>query len=210
MALSKRLLALANLVEDNSNIIDVGCDHALLDIYLTKNRNVNCIASDISLECIKGANNNILKEGLEGKIKTYCCDGIPDVDLSNIDAVIIAGMGTNNILKILDKKDVKRCIIQTNKNIYELRKYMMLNNYIIENELIIYDKGKYYNIIDFRKGNKKYNEFELHFGPFLLKDDNKEYKKYLVKKYTKIKNDKKSIFEKIKLQIFINKIKKYC
>ena len=32
--ISKRLKAIADLVPDNCTICDVGCDHALLDIYL--------------------------------------------------------------------------------------------------------------------------------------------------------------------------------
>ena len=32
--ISKRLEAISSLVPINSNIIDIGCDHALLDIYL--------------------------------------------------------------------------------------------------------------------------------------------------------------------------------
>ena len=32
--LSKRLEAISSLITKNSNIIDIGCDHGLLDIYL--------------------------------------------------------------------------------------------------------------------------------------------------------------------------------
>ena len=35
MNISKRLRAIGDLIEDNSFILDVGCDHALLDIYVT-------------------------------------------------------------------------------------------------------------------------------------------------------------------------------
>ena len=42
--LSKRLKAIVSLVETNE-IIDIGCDHALIDIYLT-NKGYNCTAID--------------------------------------------------------------------------------------------------------------------------------------------------------------------
>ena len=46
--ISKRLLAIARMVDKSSSIIDVGCDHALLDIYLSQNKQIkNVIASDI-------------------------------------------------------------------------------------------------------------------------------------------------------------------
>ena len=47
MILSKRLEIVATLVDVGSRVIDVGCDHAYLDIYLTKNNNNKCIATDI-------------------------------------------------------------------------------------------------------------------------------------------------------------------
>jgi len=37
MKLSKRLKAICDFVPNNAEIIDVGADHALVDIYLTKN-----------------------------------------------------------------------------------------------------------------------------------------------------------------------------
>ena len=36
--LSKRLKEIANLMDKNSVIADIGCDHALLDIYLIQNK----------------------------------------------------------------------------------------------------------------------------------------------------------------------------
>ena len=36
--LSKRLKEIANYIPDNIKMVDIGCDHALLDIYLYKNR----------------------------------------------------------------------------------------------------------------------------------------------------------------------------
>ena len=37
MRINKRLKSVANFILEDSNVIDVGCDHALLCIYLTKN-----------------------------------------------------------------------------------------------------------------------------------------------------------------------------
>ena len=36
--LSKRLSAIASFVSNNAVIADIGCDHALLDIYLSKKK----------------------------------------------------------------------------------------------------------------------------------------------------------------------------
>ena len=70
MRLSSRLKAIAEFVSDGEKIIDIGCDHALLDIYLYQNRKkVKIIASDIHEGALKQAEKNIKKYELEKKIK---------------------------------------------------------------------------------------------------------------------------------------------
>ena len=36
--LSPRLKQIAEYINDNSNMVDIGCDHGLLDIYLIQNK----------------------------------------------------------------------------------------------------------------------------------------------------------------------------
>ena len=49
MKISNRLKLIASFVDDNSYVIDVGCDHALLDIFLVQTKkNIKTIASDIN------------------------------------------------------------------------------------------------------------------------------------------------------------------
>ena len=48
--ISKRLETISSLVPINSSIIDIGCDHALLDIYLIEKKIAKkAIASDINI-----------------------------------------------------------------------------------------------------------------------------------------------------------------
>ena len=64
MKISKRLKTISEFIDDNCNIIDVGCDHALLDIYLFKNKkNIKLIASDIGEGPLEQAEKNIKKYG---------------------------------------------------------------------------------------------------------------------------------------------------
>ena len=207
MKLSIRLQAIADLVKENTKIVDVGCDHGLLDIYLTKEKNVKCIASDNKQSCLDNAINNIKKYNLDDKIETILSDGLEKIDVNKLDTVIISGMGTTTILEIVKNKDIKHMIIQSNNNLYELRKEITKLGYYIENEDVVLDY-KYYVIIEFKKGYKKYSNFELKYGPILLKKDKKEYFNYLYNKLNDIKkkNRKLSIIEKY----HINKLKKYC
>ena len=76
MKLSKRLEAVATLVDVGKRVIDVGCDHAYLDIYLTLNNENKCIATDINEKALNSAINNIKKFNLEDKIETKLTDGL--------------------------------------------------------------------------------------------------------------------------------------
>ena len=47
--LSKRLESIAKYINEDASIADIGCDHALLDIFLAiKYKNLKIIASDIN------------------------------------------------------------------------------------------------------------------------------------------------------------------
>ena len=49
MKINNRLKMIGDLVQANSFCLDVGCDHALLDIYLVhRNKNIKAVASDIA------------------------------------------------------------------------------------------------------------------------------------------------------------------
>ena len=48
MKINERLKKVGDLVDTNSSILDIGCDHALLDIYLVKEDKIKkAVASDI-------------------------------------------------------------------------------------------------------------------------------------------------------------------
>ena len=77
MKINNRLKKIGDLVEANSFCLDIGCDHALLDIYLAKqNKNIKAIASDIKEGPLQQAKNNIKREHLENKIETRLGDGL--------------------------------------------------------------------------------------------------------------------------------------
>ena len=63
--LSDRLKAIVKFVDKKDNIVDVGCDHGYLSIYLIENKLVNkVIASDINQNALNSAINNIKKSKL--------------------------------------------------------------------------------------------------------------------------------------------------
>lgn len=178
MHLSKRLTVIANMIDNANLIYDVGCDHAHLDIFLAK-KGFNCVAIDVRNNIIEKVKNSVKIQNLEDKIEVKLNNGLNDINIEDNDIVVLSGLGTKTILKIIKNKAVKRLIIQSNDNLYLLRLTMMNNNYCISDEKIVYEDGKYYIIIKFEAGHTKYSFFELLLGPCLLKEKNKIYISYL-------------------------------
>lgn len=203
MNLTKRLNAIVSLIDEGTNVIDIGCDHALLDIYLTLNNKNKCIASDINENALKGAKNNIKKYNLEDKIKVIVSDGLKNIDIPSNNTIVICGMGTNtilNILKICDINKIDNLTIQSNNDLYLLRKSLVKLGFYIEKEINLEDKNKYYTIIKLKKGKRKYNYFEYHYGINLK---NKEFIQQLINKNKKIifNLPKKYLIKKLKYKI---------
>ena len=207
--ISKRLKSLVKYINKNDKIIDIGCDHALLDIYLIKNKYVNTIiVSDISSNALKQGIKNIKKYNLDNYIETRLGNGLNVLNNNDyIDTIIISGMGTYTILDILNNKyleNINKLIIQSNKDYDILREKVCNLGFIIDKEEVILDNDKIYINIVFIRGKSNLSKEEIIYG---TKDMiNKEiYYRYLLDKYKKIyllSKDNK-LKEKIK---YINKM----
>lgn len=197
--ISKRLEAISSLVPINSNIIDIGCDHALLDIYLYQKKISNkIIASDINANALNNAKENIKKNNLNDYIETRLGNGLDTLNKEdNIDTIIISGIGAHTIVGILKNNKIKldninTIIIQSNTKLEFLRREVTKLNYRIEDEIMVEDNKKIYTIIKLIKGNKKYTKKELYFGPILLKKKDK-----LFIESTKLELQKLNIYLKL-------------
>ena len=187
--LSLRLSSLTKFVNYNDKIIDIGCDHALLDIFLVKSDLVKIIiASDINVQALNSGIKNIENEGLSDKISARLGDGLNVLtDKDNIDTVIISGMGTNTIMGILNNdhlKDINKLIIQSNNDHTMLRKYVTKLGFFIKSEEYFQDNKKNYINIVFVRGNKKYSKIDLTYGPILK--HNKPYLEFEINNIEKI------------------------
>ena len=191
--LSLRLLTIAKLIRPNAKVLDVGTDHAYLPIYLKTNKLVkSVIASDVSANALEGARKNLEKFG-ETDIKLILSDGLNEVK-DEYDTLVISGMGTYTICNILKDKELPQYIIlSSNNNLEELRTFMNNIKYKIKKEVCVLDKGKYYDIISYEKGEERLSKKVLRYG----KSHDKKYYKYLY-------NNEKRIFKELN---FKNKIK---
>ena len=193
--ISLKLKAIAFFVEKNDKVVDIGCDHAYLCVYLAQNNLCeNIIASDINENALNNAINNLKKYNLTKKVKCILSDGLDNIDTKNIDTVVIAGMGTKTIKHILSNKEklknIDKIILSSNNDHYLLRKFMQKNNYKLVDEKIIYEKKHYYVISKYEKGKQKLKKSQLMFG--IRKKENIEYYNYLL-------NENKILLKKIPL-----------
>ena len=169
MIINKRLKEVGELVEDNSSFLDIGCDHAFLDIYLAGDKTKkfkSIVASDNKEGPLEHAKNNIRQHKLTDKIELRLGNGL-DIYTSDINTIVISGMGGRNIIGILKSHEEYLKTIDT--------LVLSPNNYQIDVRSYLTKKGYYiYQIMRFKKGKKKYTKKEIFFGPILLtkKDTN--------------------------------------
>lgn len=173
MKINARLKTIGDLVEKDSICLDVGCDHALLDIYLVHRKaNIKTIASDIAQGPLDQAKKNIEREHLEDVIETRLGSGL-ETYTDEINTIIISGMGGRNIIGIF-KDNIKKLnkvetlIISPNNYQEDVKRFLCKHGFYIQNEEFVKDKKFIYQIIIFKKGKKRYSKKEYFFGPIFL------------------------------------------
>lgn len=183
MKLNDRLKKIGDLVEANSFCLDVGCDHAFLDIYLVqKNKNIKAIASDVAEGPLNHARENIRKYHMDDKIECRLGNGL-DTYSDGINTIIISGMGGRNMIGIFKDhmevlKKVDTIILSPNNYQEDVKRFLCKHHFYISNEELI-RTGKYiYQILVFSKGHKKYSKKDYFFGPVLLEKKDQLFYEY--------------------------------
>lgn len=183
MKINDRLKHIGDLVEASSFCLDIGCDHAFLDIYLVKqNKNIKAIASDIAEGPVKQARENIKREGLEDTIEVRLGNGL-DTYSDEVNTVIIAGMGGRNMIGIFKNnmkvlKKIDTIIVSPNNYQIDVKKFLTKNGFYIDDEELVKEKKFIYQIIKFKRGRKHYTRKEFFFGPVLLKKKGNLFEEY--------------------------------
>lgn len=198
MKISNRLQHIASFIDDGSYLIDVGCDHALLDIYLVQNKkNIKAIASDINPNPLQMAQKNIIAHHLENAIMVKLGYGLETMP-QDVDTIVIAGMGGLTIVDILNKglnqlTNIKNIIVSPHNDWCQVRTFIVKLGYQVTAETIIYEKRKPYLVIKFTKGQAQYTAEELEYGPLLLKNKDINFYQY----YSDVYNKKRALLEKV-------------
>ncbi len=172
--MNARLKKIADLIDDEAFSLDIGCDHAKLDIYLVQEKGHKKVASSDNKEGpLEKAKENIKKANCEDAIELLLGDGL-DVYHRGIDTVVISGMGGYQMLKILKQgkkhlPSIKTLLLSPNNFIPKVRMEVSKLGYKIVEEELVQEKNMVYTILKFERGKKKLSSKDAFFGPILRK-----------------------------------------
>ena len=184
--MNQRLEKILSYIENGTGVADVGTDHAYLPIELAKNAYTGHIfASDINEEPINLAKSNASEAGVAEKIEFCLCDGLEGCSPESVDTIVIAGMGGDTIVGILDRAewcmDEKYTLLLQPMSKQEVVRYWLVyNEFEILNEDIVEEGDTLYQIIRARFGGETVlNDAELFTGEFEKAKTNSAFPKML-------------------------------
>lgn len=204
----ERINKLCTYLHKCKTFADVACDHGYVAEYMLKNGLCeSAIVSDISEKCLKKAQMLLSQYISAGKCRAVCCDGLKEID-EETDCVMIAGIGGEEIIKILNEGFIpKSFVFQPMKNAEALREYLLRSDCLIETDDIFSDGKKYYFVIKGRKGQaQKYTDEQVLYGKDSLK--NPIFYEYLRIELNKKKSYLKSEMTDENRQLLTEKIEK--
>ena len=169
--MNRRLSAIAALVQNGRGLVDVGTDHGYLPAALAQSGYTGeLFASDINVGPLLSARRTAAEAGLAQRIHFLLCDGLKLCPPDRIDTIVIAGMGGDMVVKILDEAEWcmdprYRLILQPMTKAEIVRYWLVHNEFAIEKETIVEDGETLYQIISARFGGcTRLTDAELFTG----------------------------------------------
>ncbi len=161
--MNKRREEILAEVENCESLCDVGCDHGYVGFEcLKRGKAKNVIFSDISAPSLEKAKALVKSEGdFEGRATFCVANGLEKA--KGVDSCVIAGMGGEEIMKILAGDIPEFCVLQPMSEVEKLREFLQEKGNI-KTDRLFYDRGKYYNLITLERGSCKLSKFQIMFG----------------------------------------------
>ncbi len=172
--MKERISEICAQLERAKVFADVGCDHGYMAEYMLKNGLCErAYITDISAKSLKKAETLLFPYIEEKKcipVVTDGLDGLPE----KCDFVLIAGLGGEEIIKILSRAYIpSRFLFQPMKNSEKLRRFLIARGAGIDRDYTFSEgsaRRKYYDLIlGSADGGGSYTEREYRFGRDNLK-----------------------------------------
>ncbi len=188
MELSKRLYAVAALLDNCDKMADIGTDHGYIPIYLVEQKRVHgAIAMDIGKGPLQRAKEHVQLHKLDEYIELRLSDGAKKLAVGEVQEVVIAGMGGRLMMKIIDESQelfhsLQGFVIQPQSEYGFVRHFLEDNGFVILKENMVEEDGKYYPMMRVSSGQMKLEqECFYEYGKYLLTEKHLVLQEYLAK-----------------------------
>lgn len=168
--MTDRLNEIYNAIPECGIFADVGCDHGYVaKAMLDGGKCREAIVSDVSAKCLKKAERLLAAYVNAGKARSVVSDGFANVGVC--DAALIAGMGGEEIIKILSEADrlPDKLVLQPMKNADKVRRFVVRKGFRIKKDYVFKAEGKFYDLIELERGEDSLSDEEAEFGRTNLK-----------------------------------------
>lgn len=176
-----RLETIKSMVSKCETAADIGTDHGFVaEMLLHDNTAKKIIATDLNKGPLNRAIEYLTSKNLEEQCDFRLGSGLTVLEEKEADSIIIAGMGGDLIVDILETSkntslSAKELVLQPMTAIDKLRKYLYNNDFVIIDENIVKEYHHYYFIIKAKPGNHEIED-EIYY----------EISKHLLEKKDKI------------------------
>lgn len=173
LKLSPRLQTAAGLVRSGAVAADIGTDHGYLACALVQAGICPKVyASDVNPGPLAQAEQAVRACGLEGKVIPVLSDGVSNLPLDEISDLVIAGMGGDLILSILQderlRDPAKRLVLQPMTKQEVLRRGLTQNGFVLCSETAVSDGRFVYTVMTASYNGKAAAVSELYAHTGLL------------------------------------------
>ena len=148
-------------------VADIGTDHAYLPVWaVLEGVAKSAVASDIREGPAERAQATIAKYNVQDFVKVIVAPGLDGINLDDVDDVVIAGMGGETIISILEAAEpVKYLILQPQTNLPLVRQYLAAHGYAFT-ERIVFEGEKIYHILkaDYTGRPYELSQYDVKIG----------------------------------------------
>lgn len=172
ISLSPRLQTIANWVEPDSLLADIGTDHGYLPLSLLQTGKIShAIAADLNEGPLDRAKS--LSQHYQIPLDLRLSNGLEKISPSEVDTITIAGMGGLTIAGILAQWQHQTpwngtFLLQPMSTQYDLRLFLLENHYHIQKEQTVREGNTYYSVLAVKTTASEhphpYTEGELWVG----------------------------------------------
>ena len=173
-----RLRKIEELIDDGRGVIDVGTDHGTIPVRLIRRGYPGrVLASDINACPLNAARRTAVQAGVAERIEFLLSDGLKLCPPEAVDTIVIAGMGGDLIVRILDEAEWcmnprYRLVLQPMTRAEVLRYWLVYNDFEILKECAVEEGDTLYQILTARfGGHTTLNDAELFCGKRTLAED---------------------------------------